>query len=152
MQNVKIEIIDKNVETKMPTYATDGSSGMDVYSTNDKPINLSAGERILMPLNFKIEIQSDTKDYEVQVRPKSGLALKFGIGVLNSPGTVDYDYRGNIGIILVNHGCEEYTIQPHQKIAQIVLQQIEKINWELVDGTLTDTERGKGGFGSTGLK
>jgi len=149
--NVNLKIIDESIETKLPAYATDGSSGMDVYSTNTEDITLLPGERKLFPLNFAVEIRYSDSNYEIQVRSKSGLALKHGISVLNSPGTIDYDFRGEVGIILINHGHEAYTVKPLQKIAQIVLQKIEKINFRINDTELKDTARGDGGFGSTGV-
>ena len=137
----------------MPEYADSGSSGMDVFSTNLETIILNPGEIKLFPLNFKIDMGED-ENYEIQVRSKSGLALNHGVMVLNSPGTIDSSYRGEVGVILFNASRKPFFVQPKSKIAQIVLQQIGKM--EIIDITedgieFKETERGEGGFGSTKL-
>ncbi len=129
---------------KLPKYATDGSSGMDVYAAED--VCIWKGNRALVKTGLFVEIP---KGYEIQVRPRSGLALKEGITVLNTPGTIDADYRGEIGVILFNTGHLDYLVHAGDRIAQIVLAPVERIEWEQVD-TLDETERGDGGYGSTG--
>jgi len=138
----------------MPEYADSGSSGMDVFSTNLETVILDPGEIKLFPLNFKMDIRAE-ENYEIQIRSKSGLALNHGVMVLNSPGTCDFSYRGEVGVILFNASKKPFFVQPKSKIAQMVLQQIDKI--EIIDITeeenieLTNSERGEGGFGSTKL-
>ena len=145
MVNVKFEKMYDDV--KMPEYSHEGDSGMDVYSRENKLI--CSGETALLKLGFKVAIPNG---YEIQVRSKSGLSLKEGIVVLNSPGTVDSTYRGEVGVILHNSNVEgsSYQIKKDQKIAQIVLCPVDKCNLEIVD-SLEDTLRGSGGFGSTGI-
>lgn len=130
----------------LPFYATDGSAGMDLYASNAEPIHIGSGETILIPTGLKIALPVG---YELQVRPRSGLALKNSITVLNSPGTVDADYRGNVGVILINHGKESFTVNNGDRIAQAVVTKYERITWNEVE-ELDKTERGEGGFGSTG--
>lgn len=130
----------------LPAYATTGSSGMDVRASVDEPVILKPLERVLVPTGLYVEIP---QGFEIQVRPRSGLAIKQGITCLNTPGTIDADYRGEIKVILINLSGEEQTIQPGDRIAQLVLQKVEIISWEPVDN-ITETERGAGGFGHTG--
>lgn len=130
----------------LPKYETSGSAGMDVRANIKEPITLGSLERRLIPLGIRLEIPDG---YEVQVRPRSGLALKHGIGMVNSIGTIDSDYRGEIGAIIVNLSKDPYTIQPGERIGQIVLNKVEQIEWEVVE-KLSESERGSGGFGSTG--
>ena len=145
MEKVIVKVlIDNGVQ--LPKYETVGSAGMDVRANIKEPIVLGSLDRVLIPTGIKMEIP---EGYEVQVRPRSGLALKHGIGMVNSIGTIDSDYRGEIGAILVNLGKEEYTIQPQERIGQLVLNKIEQIEWEVVE-SLTETKRGTGGFGHTG--
>lgn len=129
---------------KLPQYATEGSAGMDVYAAED--VCIWKGNRALVKTGLFVEIP---KGYEIQVRPRSGLALKEGITVLNTPGTIDSDYRGEIGVILFNTSKLDYMVHVGDRIAQLVLCPVERIEWEHVD-TLDETERGDGGFGSTG--
>lgn len=143
--HVSIPIINKSVND-LPEYATLGSSGMDIRASMEAPLNLKPMERVLVPTGLFVEIP---QGYEIQVRPRSGLAIKQGITCLNTPGTIDADYRGEIKVILINLSGEEQTIQPGDRIAQLVLQKVEKINWKPVDG-ISETERGAGGFGHTG--
>ena len=144
MEKVKIQKI--NEDAIIPKYAHDGDSGMDLYSI--KEYVLKPGERALVQTGLKIAIP---KGYEAQIRPKSGLALKSGVTVLNTPGTVDAPYRGELGIIVINHSNEEYKIEKNKKVAQLVFQKVEHATLEEVVN-LDDTSRGEGGFGSTGLK
>jgi len=130
-----------------PTYSTEGSAGMDLQAHIPEPLILKPFERKLITTGIFVEIPPG---YEAQIRPRSGLALKKGITVLNTPGTIDSDYRGEIGVILINLSTEEVVIQPGDRIAQMVISRYERILWEPVN-ILSDTERGSGGFGSTGI-
>lgn len=130
----------------LPQYATEGSSGMDLRANITEPIKLRSLERYLVPTGLFIEMP---QGYEAQVRPRSGLAIRQGITCLNSPGTVDSDYRGEIKIILVNLSGEEQLLQPGERVAQLVIQKVEKITWQEVSA-LETTARSSGGFGSTG--
>lgn len=132
----------------MPRYATPGASGMDLYASLEQEIALQPLERALVPTGLHIELPNG---YEAQVRPRSGLALKKGITCLNSPGTIDADYRGEIKVILVNLSNEMQKIEPGERVAQIVIQQVEKVEWKLTD-ILEESHRGAGGFGHTGEK
>ena len=132
----------------LPTYATKASAGADLKAVLEAAVTLQPLERKIVPTGLKIALP---EGYEAQVRPRSGLAAKFGITVLNAPGTIDADYRGEIGVILVNLSNEDFTIQNGERIAQLVIAKHERAEWELTE-TLTDTERGEGGFGSTGTK
>ncbi|HVZ25032.1 MAG TPA: dUTP diphosphatase, partial [Sediminibacterium sp.] len=130
----------------LPAYATNGSSGMDIRAFLEAEIVLQPMGRALVPTGLFIELE---EGYELQVRPRSGMAIKQGLTCLNTPGTIDADYRGEIKVILVNLSGEPQTIQPGDRIAQLVLQQVEKIQWQPV-AAINDTERGAGGFGHTG--
>lgn len=130
----------------IPKYAHEGDAGVDLYSRID--YELKPGERFLIPTGLKMAIP---KGYEGQVRPKSGLALKSGITVLNTPGTVDAPYRGEIGVIVINHNNNSYNIKKGEKIAQMIFNEIKYANFRVVE-SLDETSRGEGGFGSTGLK
>lgn len=145
-EKLKIKLINKS-KHKNPFYATQGSAGMDLYADIEYTIYLGPLERILIPTKLTIELPIG---YEAQVRPRSGLALKQGLSVLNTPGTIDSDYRGEIGVIMVNLSNEGVTISDGDRIAQLVVAKHETIEWDIVD-TLIETER-KGGFGSTGTK
>jgi dUTP pyrophosphatase len=134
----------KNVP--LPIYGTEDSAGMDLTAAIDTPIVLGSGKRVLVPTGIAIALP---KGYEAQIRPRSGLALKNGITLVNSPGTIDADYRGEISIILINHGEEEFSIEPGMRIAQMVIASYQRIIWDEVDN-LDITDRGNGGFGSTG--
>ena len=144
---MKVKVINKS-GNPLPEYATALAAGMDVRADNAEPIVLRPLERALVPTGLYLEIPAG---YEVQVRPRSGLAIKKGITVLNSPGTVDADYRGELRVILVNLSGEDSTVEKGERIAQIVLAAHAKIEWEEV-GELEESERGAGGFGSTGVK
>jgi dUTP pyrophosphatase len=130
----------------LPQYATEGSSGMDIRANIPEAIILQSLERALVPTGIFIELPAG---YEAQIRPRSGMAVKQGITCLNTPGTVDSDYRGEIKIILVNLSAQEQLIQPGERIAQMVVQKVEKISWQEVD-VLEVSDRNSGGFGSTG--
>ena len=141
----KIKIINKS-EFELPEYQTKGSAGLDIRANITKDIEIAPMGRVLIPTGLFVEIP---EGYEIQVRPRSGLAIKKGITVLNSPGTIDSDYRGDINVILVNLSYEFQIIEPGDRIAQLVLAKVEKIKWDISE-ELTDTDRGIGGFGSTG--
>jgi dUTP pyrophosphatase len=142
---VEIKIVNTS-SNKLPEYATPGSAGMDIRAHLDMPLILQPSERTMVPTGIFIELPMG---YEAQVRPRSGLAVKQGITVLNTPGTIDADYRGEIKIILINLSREEQVINPGDRIAQIVVQQVEQVKWIPVQ-QLETTERGAGGFGHTG--
>ena len=143
---VKILIKKLNSKVKLPSYKTDGSSGMDLMAFLNKPISIMPQKSELIPTGLSIAIPNDT---EVQIRPRSGLAVKNNISVLNTPGTIDSDYRGEIKVILYNHGNKEFVVKNEDRIAQMVLMPIIKASFEEVEN-LPETIRGEGGFGSTG--
>ena len=143
---VKILIKKLNSKVKLPNYKTDGSSGMDLMAFLDKPISILPQKSELIPTGLSIAIPNNT---EVQIRPRSGLAIKNNISVLNTPGTIDSDYRGELKVILYNHGNKEFIVNNQDRIAQMVLAPIIKANFEEVEN-LPETIRGEGGFGSTG--
>ena len=143
---IKVLIKKLNSKAKIPKYKTDGSSGMDLMAFIESPISINPKESALIPTGISIAIPEDT---EVQIRPRSGLAAKYKISVLNTPGTIDSDYRGEIKIILFNHGNEEFIINNNDRIAQMILVPILKAKFEEVE-SLPKTLRGSGGFGSTG--
>jgi len=141
----QIKIINTS-SNPLPSYATDGAAGMDLMAHLDQPVTLQSLERQLIPTGLFMELPAG---YEAQVRPRSGLAIKYGLTCLNSPGTIDADYRGEIKIILVNLSKEPHTIQPGDRIAQMVIGKVEQVGWELVTEIGT-TVRNQGGFGHTG--
>lgn len=145
MEKVKVQVLISEGVT-LPKYETFGSAGMDVRANISEPIVLGSLERVLVPTGIKMAIP---EGYEVQVRPRSGLALKHGISMANTPGTIDSDYRGEIGVILINLSKEEYIIQPQERIGQLVLNKVAQMDFEVVE-SLDETERGAGGFGHTG--
>lgn len=146
MTEVKIKKLDHAKELEFPHYATEQSAGLDLSAAIDEDIILKPGERVIVPSGFALALPVG---YEAQIRPRSGLALKHGIAVLNSPGTVDADYRGEIKALLINHGQEEFTISRGMRIAQMVIAKHEHVKFQHVE-TLDDTARGVSGFGSTG--
>ena len=143
---VKVLIKKLNSKVQLPKYKTDGSSGMDLMAFTESPINIRPQESALIPTGITIAIPEDT---EIQIRPRSGLAAKSNISVLNTPGTIDSDYRGEIKIILFNHGKEEFIINNNDRVAQMILMPIIKAELEEVED-LPKSLRGSGGFGSTG--
>ena len=142
---MKVRVINKS-DNGLPMYETIGSAGCDVRSTHSATIN--PGHKLLVKTGLYVEIPIG---YEIQVRPRSGLAFSKGITVLNSPGTIDADYRGEIGVILINHGQKQVFLEEGERIGQLVLNKVEQIEWEPVLA-LAATPRGAGGFGSTGKK
>lgn len=143
---MNVQIINKS-KHQTPTYETEGSAGMDLRANIDEAIVLKPLERVIIKTGLFIALPVG---YEAQVRPRSGLAAKKGITVLNSPGTVDADYRGEIGVILVNLSNEDFVVNDGERIAQLVIAKHERVNWQEVE-VLNETERGAGGFGSTGV-
>ena len=144
---MKVKVINKS-SNPLPAYATEFAAGLDVRANNDAPIELQPLGRAIVPTGLFLEIPAG---YEVQVRPRSGLAAKRGITVLNAPGTIDADYRGEVCVILVNLSGEPFVIERGERIAQLVLARHEVIEWEET-AELGGSERGAGGFGSTGVK
>jgi dUTP pyrophosphatase len=144
---MQVKIINKSAH-KLPHYETEASAGIDLRANISEAVTLKPLERTIVKTGLFIELPVG---YEAQVRPRSGLAAKKGITVLNAPGTIDADYRGEIGVILVNLSNEEFTIENGERVAQMVIAKHEHISWEEVD-TLEETTRGAGGFGSTGNK
>jgi dUTP pyrophosphatase len=142
---MNVKIINRSTHP-LPGYETAGSAGMDLRAFLSEPVQLSPRERKLIPTGLFIELP---QGFEAQVRPRSGLAARHGITVLNSPGTIDADYRGEIKVLLINHGDQEFVIADGERIAQLVIARHERINW-LEAEQLEDTLRGQGGFGSTG--
>lgn len=142
---MKIKIVNKSAYD-LPSYETRASAGMDLRANISGPVTLQSLERALIPTGLYMELP---EGYEAQVRPRSGLAARKGITVLNSPGTIDADYRGEIGVILVNLSKETFTVNPGERVAQMVISRHERADW-LETEDLSATERGDGGFGSTG--
>ncbi len=144
---MQVKIVNTS-EFPLPAYATSGSAGLDLRAVLETPISLPPLARAMLPTGLYIELP---EGYEAQVRPRSGLAAKRGLTCLNSPGTIDSDYRGQIHVILVNLSNETQTIEHGERVAQMVIARYEQITWQAVE-TLSETERGAGGFGSTGTK
>lgn len=144
---MEVKIVNKSA-FDAPAYATEFSAGMDLKANISEPVVLGSLERVMVPTGLFIELPYGT---EAQIRPRSGLAAKHGISVLNSPGTIDADYRGEIKVILVNLSKNEFVINPGERIAQMVVARYEKVEWNEVE-ELSDSVRGEGGFGSTGRK
>lgn len=147
LKMLKIKVVNKGHQP-LPQYATEQSAGMDLRANIDEPITLNPLERILVPTGLHIALP---KGYEAQVRPRSGLALKKGVTVLNTPGTIDADYRGEIGVVLINLSQEPFIVEDGERIAQMVIARHEQGNFEAVE-MLDETERGEGGYGHTGVK
>ncbi len=146
---VKITRLDKEfADLPLPKYSTEGSAGMDVYAAVKETVIIEAGKVELIPTAFAIALEPG---FECQVRSRSGLAIKHGIFALNSPGTIDSDYRGEVKIILANFSKEDFAIKRGDRIAQMIVGRYEKVDWQEVD-ELSETERGDGGFGSTGIR
>jgi dUTP pyrophosphatase len=146
--SLKIKRLENNPDLPLPGYETEGSSGMDIRAAVEAPVILNPGEVRLVPTGFAVSIPYG---YEVQVRPRSGLALRHGIGMVNSPGTIDSDYRGEISIIMINWGQKPFTINRGDRIAQMVLNKVYKADLVNVD-SLDSTIRGDGGFGHSGIE
>ncbi len=144
---MKIEVVNRGHQP-LPTYATEQSAGMDLRANLSEPVVLRPMERRLIPTGLHIALP---EGYEAQVRPRSGLALKRGITVLNAPGTIDADYRGEVGVVLINLGQEDFTVNDGERIAQMVISSYEKADFIEV-ASLDETERGAGGYGHTGVK
>lgn len=145
MPDITVKIINQSANP-LPSYATPGSAGMDLMAHIASPVTLQSLERKLIPTGLFMELP---EGYEAQVRPRSGLAVKHGLTCLNSPGTIDADYRGEIKVILVNLSKDAHTIQPGDRIAQMIIAPVQQIGWELVT-TISETVRNQGGFGHTG--
>jgi dUTP pyrophosphatase len=149
-ETVSAKILRMNpdqVDIPLPAYATEGSAGMDICAAVEQDVVLQSGETALIPTGFIIELP---EGHEAQVRPRSGLAIKHGLGILNSPGTIDSDYRGEVKVILTNFGTKPYTIHRGDRIAQMVVAKYERIEWK-ESSSLAASTRGGGGFGHTGV-
>lgn len=144
--NISIAQLTHAKGLNLPRYATEQSAGLDLEAAIEQPVTLKPGERTLVPTGLTIALP---EGYEAQIRPRSGLAAKNGVTVLNSPGTIDADYRGEIKVILANLGTESFTIERGMRVAQMVVAAYSRVSWNAVE-TLDTTERGAGGFGSTG--
>jgi dUTP pyrophosphatase len=142
---MKVKIVNKSKHA-LPSYSTPLSAGMDIRANIDESIILNPGERILIPTGLYIALP---QGYEAQMRPRSGLALKNGISLVNTPGTIDADYRGEIGVIVINFSKEPFTINDGDRVAQMIIKKHESVEWNVCD-TLDETNRGEGGFGHTG--
>lgn len=145
---VEIKVLAHGKDLPLPHYQTDESAGMDLYAAHEGVVSLAPGARMLIPTGLSIALPSG---YEAQVRPRSGLALKQGVTVLNSPGTIDADYRGEVGVILINHGEAAVEIRRGDRIAQLLFAPVVRGQWQVVED-LGQTARGAGGFGSTGVQ
>lgn len=148
MFNVQLKRLPGNEDVQLPQKMSLSASGFDLYAAVTSPVEIGPGQRILIPTGLTLAMPPEL---EAQIRPRSGLALKHGITCLNSPGTIDADYRGEVKVLLINHGSEAFTIQRNERIAQMVFQIVPSVQLIEVD-VLTDTERGAGGFGHTGTQ
>jgi len=146
--SISIRRLPHGADLALPAYATALSAGMDLLAAVTEPVTLEPGQRRLIPTAIAIALPAG---FEAQIRPRSGLALKNGISLVNSPGTIDADYRGEIGVIVINHGDQPFTVERGTRIAQMVIARHERAVWTEVDN-LDETARGSGGFGSTGTK
>ncbi len=144
---IQVKVINKS-SNPLPSYATPQSAGVDLYASLDSPMTIDPLERTLVPTGLFIELP---QGYEAQIRPRSGLAIKHGITLLNTPGTIDADYRGEIKIIVINISKEAFLIQHGDRIAQMIISRFEQVDWKIVNA-LSETTRGEGGFGHTGTK
>jgi len=145
-ESIAIPIV-ADTEDKCPHYASDGAAGADVRADISEAITVQPGDTVLLPTGICFEIP---EGYEIQVRPRSGLAFKYGVTVLNTPGTIDHDYRGELKVILINHGKQAFTVEPKMRIAQIIVAPVVHGRFFLVE-EVAATSRGSGGFGSTGI-
>ncbi|MCH9609355.1 MAG: Deoxyuridine 5'-triphosphate nucleotidohydrolase [Chlamydiales bacterium] len=146
MNKVSIPTISEHED--LPSYATEGSAGADVYANVSEPFVINPADSALIPTGLSCEIP---QGYEIQVRPRSGHALKAQVTILNGPGTIDSDYRGEIKVILINHGKKPFVVEPKMRIAQFVVAKVEQAHFVKVEEALTTTSRGSGGFGHTGV-
>ncbi|HKL66916.1 MAG TPA: dUTP diphosphatase [Bacteroidales bacterium] len=144
---MQVRVVNKS-QHELPEYSTEASAGMDIRANLENDVILKPLERMIVPTGLYIELPVG---YEAQIRPRSGMAIKYGISILNSPGTIDADYRGELGIIIVNLSNEEYKLQDGDRICQMVIAKHERVKWNEVT-ILEETKRGKGGFGHTGSK
>jgi dUTP pyrophosphatase len=147
MSNIKVKIINSS-NNELPAYETLSSAGMDVRAYLKEPVEIKPLQRVLIPTGLRVQLP---QGYEMQLRPRSGLALKHGITLVNTPGTIDADYRGEIGVILINLSDTTFTVNDGDRICQMVISTYTQVQWEATD-TLDETERGAGGFGHTGVK
>lgn len=145
--DITVKVVNKS-GNELPRYSTSDSAGMDLRASLSEPVTLAPMQRALIPTGIYIALP---QGYECQIRPRSGLALKHGVTVLNSPGTIDADYRGEIGVILVNLSDKPFVVNNGERICQMVVARYDRVAWELVE-TLDETERGAGGFGHTGVE
>lgn len=147
---VRIRRLPSARDLPLPSYASPGSAGFDLRAAIDGEVVLRPGERLLVPTGLALEIPSG---WEGQVRPRSGLALRHGIGIVNAPGTIDSDYRGEVGVILINLGEASFSLKRGDRIAQLVISRVEPVEWEEIEdsGAFGESVRGSGGFGSTGI-
>ncbi len=148
MNAIKVKISRRHADDlELPAYMTPGSAGLDLLARVDESVQINAGARAMISTGISVEIPSG---YEAQVRPRSGLAARHGVTVLNSPGTIDSDYRGEIKVVLINHGTEPFIINRGDRIAQLIFSPVTRIEWDETE-SLVDTVRGDGGFGHTGM-
>ncbi|MFB3924674.1 MAG: dUTP diphosphatase [Syntrophales bacterium] len=143
---VSVEKLPGAEEVSLPRYMTEHSAGMDIFAAVTEDTIILPGERKLIPTGLAISLP---EGYEAEIRPRSGLAIKYGVTLINSPGTIDADYRGEIGILLINHGKEPYVVKRGDRIAQMIVHPVCRVEWDL-NGGLDETSRGRGGFGHTG--
>lgn len=148
MLKIELKKLDNFADLALPAYETDLAAGVDMRAAIHEPIELAPRARVLVPTGLAMALPAG---YEAQIRPRSGLAYKHGITVINSPGTIDADYRGEVKILLINHGEDTFTIERGDRIAQMVIAPVTQANFEVVE-TLSETQRGSGGYGSTGVK
>jgi|TARA_B100000315_G_scaffold241662_1_gene262737 dUTP pyrophosphatase len=146
MHHVQVKYKKLRDTAIVPKYQTEHAAGMDLFSANTEPITIDVGEIAIVPLGFAIELPDH---FEAQVRPRSGLASKYGVTLPNAPGTIDADYRGECCVPLINHGAKPFTVEPNMRIAQMIIAPVVQATFEVVD-ELDETVRGVGGFGSTG--
>ncbi len=144
---IKVKVIKLNKQALIPSYMSMGAAGCDAHACLEASLVIKPGERFAVPTGLSVEIP---EGYEIQVRPRSGLAFKKGLTVVNAPGTIDSDYRGEVKVLVINLGNENVEIASQDRIAQLVLQKVDQIQWQEVE-SLNATERGAGGFGSTGV-
>ncbi len=143
---IGVKIARCRPQARLPRYMTEQAAGMDLYAVLDSDLVLPLGQRVMVPTGIAIALP---QGYEAQVRPRSGLAVKYGVTLVNSPGTIDADYRGEISVIIINHGENDFIIKDGDRIAQMIVAPVSRCQWNLVDN-LEDSKRGSGGFGHTG--